>query len=165
MALCARDLMQTEVKTVDASMSLAMLEEVLLRNRVGGAPVVDGGHVVGIVSRSDIVRMATLDRSLAGVVSDFYQQITDFSGEPAAQQWKREQHVEEHLADRQVRDAMTPELITVSPATPIHEVARLLVERHIHRVLVTESKRLVGLISSSDLVRAIADGRLSEAAA
>ena len=162
MAILARHIMQRDVRTVDPDMSLAVLEDTLLRHRISGVPVLEHGEVVGIVSRSDIVRTLSLDRSLAGLVSDFYRQIADVSGEPAASEWKRAQGLEEHLAQRRVRDAMTPELITVSPDTPIQDVARLMLDRHVHRLLVTEGKRLLGLISSSDLVQVIADGRLRE---
>jgi CBS domain-containing protein len=162
MTILARDIMQRDVHTVDANLSLAALEDALLRDRISGAPVLDHGELVGIVSRSDIVRTLSLDRSLAGVVSDFYRQILDVSGEPAASEWKRAQGVEQHLAERQVRDAMTPELITIAADATIQEVARLMLDRHVHRLLVTTGKRLLGLISTSDLVRLIADGRLRE---
>jgi CBS domain-containing protein len=163
MAILARDIMERDVQTVDPDMSLATLEDTLLSHRISGAPVLEHGDLVGIVSRSDIVRTLSLDRSLTGVVSDFYRQIVDVSGEPAANEWKRTQGVEQHLAQRRVRDAMTPELITVAPDVKIAEVARLMVERHIHRLLVTSGKQLLGLISSTDLVQLIVDGRLREA--
>lgn len=163
MVILARDIMERDVRTVDPGMSLATLEDTLLTHRISGAPVLDHGELVGIVSRSDIVRTLSLDRSLTGVVSDFYRQIVDVSGEPAAAEWKRRQGVEQHLAERHVRDAMTPELITIAPDATVHEVAGLMVDRHIHRLLVTTGKQLQGLISSTDLVQLIADGRLREA--
>lgn len=163
MAILARDIMERNVRTVDPDMSLAVLEDALLRNRISGAPVVEHGELVGIVSRSDVVRTLSLDRSLAGVVSDFYRQIVDISGEPAANEWKRTQGMDAHLAQRTVRDAMTADLITVAPDASIQDVARLLLDRHIHRLLVTAGKQLLGLISSSDLVQLIADGRIREA--
>lgn len=162
MTIRASDIMESNVRTVDAGMSLAVLEDVFLQQRIGGAPVVERGELVGIVSRSDIVRTLSLDRALTGVVSDFYRQIADESGEGAASQWRDAQGVEEHLAQRRVRDAMTPEIIAVSPDTPVREVARVMLERHIHRVLVTAGKQLVGLISTINLVRLIVDGHLHE---
>ena len=161
MAIVAADIMERDVRTIDADVSLAVVEETLIRERISGAPVVHQGQLVGIISRSDVVRSLNLERSLAGLVSDFYRQIAGVSGEPAAARWKRQQAVEQHLADRRARDAMTPELITVSADAPVREVARLMVERHIHRLLVTQDRTLLGLISSSDLVRLIADGRLA----
>jgi CBS domain-containing protein len=57
---------------------------------------------------------------------------------------------------------MTATPIVVSPDTPIDEVARLLVARHVHRVLVADSAGLHGVISALDVLRLVADGRLRE---
>lgn len=45
---------------------------------------------------------------------------------------------------------------------PVREVAQMMVARGVHRLLVTEERRLLGLLTTIDLVRAIADGRLTE---
>ena len=58
-----------------------------------------------------------------------------------------------------VKDVMTHELITVSPADPLGVVARCLVEHGIHRLPVVDAGRLVGILTSLDLVRLIAEGR------
>ena len=43
--------------------------------------------------------------------------------------------------------------ISVSPDTPVSEVARLMIERKIHHVVVTDSEGIVGVVSSLDFVR------------
>jgi CBS domain-containing protein len=45
--------------------------------------------------------------------------------------------------------------ISVPGATPVDEVARLMIERHMHHVVVTEGDRIVGIVSSLDLVRSL----------
>ena len=45
--------------------------------------------------------------------------------------------------------------ITVSPATPVGTVASLMIERHIHHVVVTEGGTIRGVVSALDLVRAL----------
>ncbi len=57
---------------------------------------------------------------------------------------------------------MTRELIAVASDQPVREVAQTMVSRGVHRVLVTAGRRLLGIVTTLDLVRAIADGRLSE---
>ena len=55
--LIARDLMNEEVMTVPADWTARQLAEFLTDNEISGAPVVDGeGHVVGVVSLSDLAR-------------------------------------------------------------------------------------------------------------
>jgi CBS domain-containing protein len=58
-----------------------------------------------------------------------------------------------------VRELMTPAIFTVAEDDPISEVARTLVDGHIHRVLVTRGHEAVGIISSLDLLRAYLGGR------
>ena len=53
----ARDVMQASVLTVSPGMSLTELEDFLVSKRITGAPVVERGVLIGIVSRSDIVRL------------------------------------------------------------------------------------------------------------
>jgi CBS domain-containing protein len=67
------------------------------------------------------------------------------------------------MASRTVRDIMVVDPVTVTLDTPIREVASRLVSLHLHRVVVTDGSGVRGVISTLDLVRLIADDRLSEA--
>ena len=154
MALRAKDVMQAKVLTVSPTMTLAALEDFLVSKRISGAPVVERGKLVGIVSRSDIVRLLSLERSLAGVIAEGLG-----GAEPGP---RLPESVTKQLEGRTVRDAMVSDPVTVSPDTPIEEVARLLSQRHIHRVPVTAGGTIRGVISTLDLVRLIATGRLRE---
>ena len=61
---------------------------------------------------------------------------------------------EGYLDHTEVRLAMTTEVATVSPSTPIHEAAKSLLEHKIGALPVVEGDRLVGIISTSDVLRA-----------
>jgi CBS domain-containing protein len=56
---------------------------------------------------------------------------------------------------------MIRNLITVRPDAKLEEIARVMRDRRVHRLLVTEGEELLGLISSLDLVGLFADGRAS----
>jgi CBS domain-containing protein len=56
-----------------------------------------------------------------------------------------------------VRDVMTPVVHHVPASAPIAEAARIMVEQHIHRLVVTQAREPVGIITSMDLLRAIAE--------
>ncbi|CAL9612255.1 CBS domain-containing protein [Streptomyces atacamensis] len=61
---------------------------------------------------------------------------------------------------QQVSEIMTADPTTVTPRTPIVEVARLMREEDIGEVLVAEEDHLRGLVTDRDLVvRAMADAR------
>lgn len=67
---------------------------------------------------------------------------------------------------QQISEIMTADPTTVTPRTPIVEVARLMREEDIGEVLVAEEERLHGLVTDRDLVvRAMADARDVEATA
>lgn len=52
------------------------------------------------------------------------------------------------------RDIMTPNVITVGPTTPVADIAKLLLERHISAVPVVDEKgRVLGIVSEGDLMR------------
>ncbi len=58
----ARDVMTRDVVTVEPDAELEALAELMVRRRVNPVPVIEAGHLVGIVSRSDIIR--TMDRDI-----------------------------------------------------------------------------------------------------
>ena len=57
-----------------------------------------------------------------------------------------------------VEDIMEPNPVTVLPDTSVLEVARLLAENRIHRVLVLEKGKLLGIITSLDVIAHFASG-------
>jgi CBS domain-containing protein len=54
----------------------------------------------------------------------------------------------------QAKEIMTPQVITVSPATPVAEIAHLLREKHISGVpVVDEAGKVVGIVTEIDLIK------------
>ena len=157
MNLRAADIMQTAVVTVSPDMPLAQLEDFLLSRRIGGAPVVEKGRLVGIVSRSDVVRSLSLGRSLAGLINEGAGPLeTPAAGDDAPAAGRS---LIDRLRGQTVRDAMVTDVVCVAPDAPVHDVARVLVERHLHRVVVTREAKLLGIITSLDLVRLLVESR------
>lgn len=162
MGFLARDVMQREVRTVAPGMSLADLERMSCDSRQSGFPVVDERQrLVGVVSRTDIVRKLAVEQSYAEYESSYYWELSDYVP-PDAERSLDEiaRQVGERLEGMKVSDVMSHSPITVTGATPLVELARTLVERNIHRLPVVEDGKLVGIVTSTDLVRTIADGRI-----
>jgi CBS domain-containing protein len=143
MGIVARDVMKSEIVSVAPTTPVTHLEDTLIGRHISGAPVIEGGRLVGIVSRSDIVRYFAIQRSMQELL-----------GHKKASESARNHEADAHLT---VRDIMAEALVTVSPDTPVEEVAHKMVDRHVHRVLVTEGDKVVGLISALDLARLIAE--------
>jgi CBS domain-containing protein len=159
MATTARDVMKTEVQTVSPDISLTDLEKLFIDNRVTGFPVVESERLVGVVSRSDIVRKIVTEQSYAEYVSDYYRDVGSFDEpKPADTLPELGSQIGSRLASATVRDVMSGEPVTVSADDPVSRVAERLVERRIHRVpVVTSDGRLEGIITSLDLVGLLVD--------
>lgn len=159
MATTARDVMKTEVRTVSPEVPLNDLESLFLEHRVTGFPVVEADRLVGVVSRSDIVRKLVAEKSYAEYISDYYRDIGSFD-EPEAADTLPElgSKIGSRLASATVKDVMSQAPITVSTDDPVGFVARQLVEGRIHRVPVVGSRgELAGIITSLDLVALLVD--------
>lgn len=162
----ARDLMQTDVGVIEASATLAELERRLSEGRVSGFPVLKNGLVVGVVSRADVVeRLADLARP-AVRRSSYYQGIESFEAEEMLETFSEAAKQNTTPAESLlVEDVMTPWIAAVLPEDSLATVARSLLENQVHRVLVLEGEKLLGLISSSDFVRLFAEGKVRAASA
>jgi CBS domain-containing protein len=150
--------MQTQVVTVNPSLSLVELELLLEREGVSGMPVVDGTELCGVVSRTDLIRALANAEGSAEATLAYYREVAGAAPGPTS----AVRMASEQVATSLVRDIMTTEILAVSGDRPVREVAQMMLAREVHRLLVTEEGRLLGLLTTFDLVRAIGDGRLHE---
>jgi CBS domain-containing protein len=151
-----RDLMQRDVATVRSSLPVTELEQILVSEGISGMPVIDDGELCGVVSRSDVIRATASAEGNAGATLAYYQEIAGTVPVPSS----ATHMASERIAALTVRDIMTRELIAVAGDQPVREVAQTMVSRGVHRVLVTAGRHLLGIITTLDLARAIADGRI-----
>lgn len=153
--ILVREIMSTAVQTVSPRLSLMDLEHKFSSHRISGAPVEERGSVIGIVSRADIERAISQERTKSAAAATYYYETDDPSPEgPALDPTGLAM---ERLRKLTVRDIMTADVISVSSEHPVVEVARLMRSRRIHRVLVIEDGRLLGIVTSLDIVGAVAD--------
>jgi CBS domain-containing protein len=146
--LQARDIMTREVITALPETPIAELSRTLENRKIGGVPVVDqGGRLVGIVTQSDLVERAReLELPPAINILDFhiYLQIP-------SQLLKRV----ERMLGATVGEVMSPKPVTVSPETPVPQVAALMAKQKVHTLPVLEGGKIVGIIGKIDIIRAL----------
>jgi CBS domain-containing protein len=144
--MLAKEIMRRKIVAVDGGLTVQELTGVLQANGITGAPVVDGsGNVLGVVSQTDLVR-ARRD-SPAGDVPRYHQELDGVEPPPGI-------HFEEADLTR-VEEIMTPGAISFDEETRVETLAAAMLERHIHRVLITRGDRLVGIVTTMDLLRAL----------
>jgi CBS domain-containing protein len=144
--LTARGIMTTNVIAVQSDATVGAVADILVTQGISGVPVLKNDRLVGIVSEGDLMHRAEIG-----------------TGAPAVSWWARifrdnaslaAQYTREHST--RVADVMTREVATVVEGTPIAEIADLLERRKIRRVPVTRNGKVVGIVSRSNIVRALA---------
>ncbi|NIM49795.1 MAG: CBS domain-containing protein [Gemmatimonadales bacterium] len=129
------DLMITDLAVVNEDITMAEAMVQLADARVHGVPVVNRrGRIVGVLSSSDILQTAAEGASAGEGYARFGQTL--------------------------VRDIMTPRPQTISPNADVKNAAQRMLEENVHRLFVVKGSELVGVISHSDIVRAVATGKL-----
>jgi CBS domain-containing protein len=133
--------MTRAVRTVRRNDRLALADSLMRDERIRHLPVLDeDGRVCAVVSQRDLFRGALL-RALG-----YGSRAEDAM-----------------LRQVPVKEAMSPEIHVTAPDTPVAEAARIMLERRIGCLPVVEEDRLVGIVTETDFVRLLADGRLREA--
>jgi CBS domain-containing protein len=135
-----KDVMTREVISVEPSTSLRDAAALLVTHRVSGLPVVSEGAVVGVISQRDLLFKEQRPLEAAGWRARLVDPFV--SREPLK------------LNARVVSEAMTAPAVTIGPGTSVSLAARRMLEEGVNRLPVTVQGELVGIVTSSDLVRA-----------
>jgi CBS domain-containing protein len=144
----ARDIMQMNVICVSPEASLAEVRDLFIRHRISGAPVVDEEGLIGVISLSDIARVG-----LAKDVEDFPEN-SYFIGLPLLYGAELNS-LQEQLEDRVVEEAMSTEVYTASADDRISVLAVTMRHHRIHRLIITEEKKVVGIVTAFDLIQVL----------
>ena len=150
-----KDLMSTDIMTVPDDMTIDDVARYLIEHEISGTPVVDEqGHLVGVVSMTDIGRNVAEPPEVgsSGRAGFDRDDEAEFTLEDLGQKY-----VEERAAT--ARDVMTPAVHQIPVTASVAEVARRMVEQHVHRLVVTQGKEPIGIVTSMDLLKMIAGER------
>jgi CBS domain-containing protein len=136
----ARDLMKRDPITVRPETPFLEIQRLFVQAQIGGAPVVDAqGQVQGIITNSDLLRE----------VDELCDEDLD-EDEP-----EDEEALLDRLATLTAGEIATPEAIWVSPDAHVAEVAQRMRDEAVHRVLVGEDGKLVGILTAFDLLAVV----------
>jgi CBS domain-containing membrane protein len=144
--LTAADVMSRAVKTIPQEMPLQEAARMLAHEHISGAPVVNReGKCVGVLSAIDFVRWAEKGakeiqaRVWPSYTSDW--QVVDL----------------QCLPKDEVRSHMSADLVMAAPTHLVTDLARMMIDAHIHRIVVVDAERRpIGIVSSTDIVAAVA---------
>jgi CBS domain-containing protein len=179
-----RDIMTADVVTVSPDQTIRDAMELLTARHVSGAPVVDGGQVVGVVSATDLLAFVA---ALPGLTSAELARGANWGEPEAATGWDDEgepstKYFSVLWEGLNLRDALIAEtgeptwdalddhtIVEAMTRAPVHSMpsdasvdaaADYMRRAEIHRILVMDGGKLVGMVSTMDVVKAVASHRL-----
>ncbi|WP_363253880.1 CBS domain-containing protein [Mesorhizobium sp.] len=142
----ASAIMTTPVITIDAATPIAGAVELMLSKKISCLPVVGAdGTLAGMVSEGDFLRRAELGTQRArarwlqfllgpGKIADEYVRANG----------------------RRVDEVMTTDVVSASPRASLAEIVELMTRHNIKNVPIVEAGEILGIITRSDLLRALA---------
>ncbi len=180
-----RDIMTRQVVTLEPQMNLREAMEILTSRHVSGAPVVTGQKVVGVLSAGDLLAFAAApqreeERSAEPTLGEDWEEPAEWEDDEESEStsfftdmW--DEHTEDAtdvmatqgetstdvLSNHLVEEAMTKKIRWLSPNADVRSAADMMRQFGVHRVLVVNRGRLVGLVSAMDITKAVADRKLT----
>ena len=177
------NIMTKNVVTATPEMTLREAAELFAAHHISGAPVVSGKTVVGVVSAADILaftasaRAGNAEGNTRSAAAGWGAPTTDDEASPSAsyftQLWsdasdavsdrlENPDGAEPDLLDEHtVDEIMSRPLVMLSPDDDVLRAATIMEEKSIHRVIVVADGELVGIVSTLDIVRAVAERTLA----
>ncbi len=142
----AHQIMTRPVITVTPETTIVEAANTMLHRHVSGLPVVSAvGKLIGIVTEGDFIRRAEIGTERK---HGRFMRFILGSGHAAAD------FVHEHGG--KVGEIMTPDPLTISEDTNLDQIVRLMERNDIKRLPVTRGDRIVGIVSRSNLLQAVA---------
>jgi len=130
--MLVKNWMSKEVISVDASEAMKDANQLLREHKIRMLPVMDKGKLVGVVTDRDLKRASASDANALDVYELLYL-----------------------LSKIRVREIMTQDPVTVPPDFTVEETAEILLKHKISGVPVVDSDAVVGVITQSDIFRAM----------
>lgn len=176
-----RDIMTTDVKVLGPEWTLQAAMDVLSSGHISGAPVIAGGRVVGVVSSTDLLSLATelrsqpADRPEAVQDDEAPEDVLEDSEPSGAffhEFWNNDAGTNDGMLDMDrgewnileghvVAEAMNHVVFSLPSSTPVDFAADYMREHDVHRVLVMDDDQLMGIVTTTDIADAVADHKLT----
>ena len=178
--LTVGDIMTREVVTVTEDHTLREVIDTLTAHGISGAPVLAGERIVGVISKSDIIDFIAStppvpsetpqfvewgeleeeqerEEEFEDVPRGFFTDLWDDAGADVVARFDETDRPEwDLLGDQTAGSVMTRKVELLGPSTPVRDAARQLIARGVHRVLIAEDGKLLGIVSTMDLAGVIA---------
>jgi CBS domain-containing protein len=152
------EIMSTDLVTISARAPVREAAGLLKKHNIGGLPVLDEGHLVGIVTETDIISLLKTedisdDLWLPSPLEIIELPIREYIN------WNKTKRALTNIGDREVREIMSMPVVSVKEDTDIEEAAAIMLRYDIARLPVVRGSKLVGIVTRADIVRGVGSAR------
>ena len=132
--LTVRDFMTTHPQVLSRDETLDLADDVMTMGRIRHIPILDNGELVGIISQRDMFRSAAV--AALGFVGDTQKAL---------------------IKTIRIKEIMTANVVTIDPDASVKEAALIMIEKRIGCLPVVEQRKLIGIITETDILRYVAE--------
>jgi len=122
-------IMSTDIAVVNITQSIKDVSEIIDNRNVRHVPVVSGDEVVGMMSKTDLQKISFVNNMEGDNISTTMYEILS------------------------IEQVMTKDLMTVQSSDTIQQVATILSENEFHALPVIEDGKMVGIVTTTDLIK------------
>ncbi len=144
----AKEIMTTEVISVQAETTVTELARILTEKKIGGVPVLSVDNtLMGVVTESDLIDQSKklhIPTVLTILDSFLYLENPD----------KMESEIKK-MAGTTVADICSKQVTTITPDTKLDEIATIMAEKQIHTLPVLEGKTVIGVVGKQDIIKTL----------
>ncbi|WP_417545819.1 HPP family protein [Marinobacter sp.] len=157
MTVLAQEIMTPSIKAVPQSWTMDRLARFLTDNEITGSPVTDeSGEIVGIATLKDITEFR------------WNAKRSETSNELTAEDQHEARRLRMVLFEEmgkvpvEVRDIMTPIVLSVDETTPVRDIANIMMSEHLHRIFVTRDAKITGIVTTYDMLKIVSNEELTK---
>ncbi len=146
-----KDFMTKKLVLVEHNLTVKEFTRLMQSKKITGAPVVDDdGKIIGIVSVTDMIKRSNYVNKELSLREDCYEI------DPTTGLVEVHKYYTEELFEKPISCLMTKDIISLSPNDDISKAIKIFLDTPIHRILIMENGKALGIISTKDTIRAMA---------
>lgn len=149
-----KDVMNPDVVFCKSDNTIREAAKILKDNNISGAPVLEDGRLVGIISEGDLLELLVIPEKGNLWLPSPFEVIEVPIRELLS--WEETKKMLSDVGSTKVEEIMTKDVHTISSEASVEEASELMVRRRINRLPVMENDRVVGIITRGDIIEGLA---------
>jgi CBS domain-containing protein len=149
-----KDIMNPDVVFCKPEDSVRDTAKILKENNISGAPILEDGKLVGIVSEADLLKLLILPEHGGLWLPSPFEVIEVPIRELLS--WEDTKKMLSDVGTRQIGEMMKKDVYTISPEASVEEASEIMIRHRINRLPVVEEGRVVGIVTRGDIIQGVA---------